>query len=341
MKIKLTHKFEDIISIENLLLAWKEFVKGKRNKPDVLLFQLNLMDNLLQLHEDLNNLKYSHGKYEDFFINDPKPRHIHKARVRDRVLHHAIYRILYPFFDKTFIADSFSCRINKGTHKAINRFRSFAYKVSKNNSRTCWILKCDIRKFFDNIDHRILKGILNEYISDQKILWLLGQIIDSFNKGNPHLNPPPPRGGGKTIGLPLGNLTSQLLVNIYMNKFDQFVKHKIKATYYIRYADDFVIFSENKNWLIDQIDMMRNFLFDNLGLELHPNKISIKTLAQGMDFLGFVNFFDHRVLRTKTKRRMLAKVSNNNLPSYLGMLKHCAGYKLELKIKEYGFNQHK
>ena len=161
MKIQFTHKFEEIISVENLLSAWQEFIKGKRNKPDVQIFSLNLMDNILQLHQDLASKTYKHGDYYAFYINDPKPRHIHKATVRDRLLHHAIYRILYPFFDRTFISDSYSCRINKGTHKAINRFRSFGYQVSQNNTKTCWVLKCDIRKFFASIDQTVLLLVLS------------------------------------------------------------------------------------------------------------------------------------------------------------------------------------
>src|SRR3989344_2955229 len=148
MKIQLSHNFEDIISTENLLEAWEEFVNGKRSKKDVQEFSLHLMDNILSLHQDLANHSYRHGGYKAFNISDPKPRSIHKANVRDRLIHHAIYRVLYPFFDRTFIADSFSCRLRKGTHKSLDRFRSFAYKASKNNTRTCWILKCDIRKFF-------------------------------------------------------------------------------------------------------------------------------------------------------------------------------------------------
>ena len=153
--------------------AWKEFIKGKRQRKDVQEFGLNLMDNILELHGDLVNHIYKHGGYQAFNICDPKPRNIHKATVRDRLLHRAIYRILYPFFDKTFISDSYSCRIGKGTHRAINRLREFAYKANKNNTRTCWVLKCDIRKFFASIDHDILIKILKEYIPDQNILWLL------------------------------------------------------------------------------------------------------------------------------------------------------------------------
>ncbi len=138
------------------------------------------MDNIFLLHRDLLHHIYKRGEYQAFKINDPKPRDIHKATVRDRLLHHAIYRKPYPFFEKTFAADSFSCRLNKGTHKAINRFRKFAYIVSKNNTRTCWILKCDIRKFFASIDHKILLNILAEYIPDKNILRLLENVISSF-----------------------------------------------------------------------------------------------------------------------------------------------------------------
>jgi retron-type reverse transcriptase len=138
-------KYENIVSAENLLLAWLEFLRGKRKRKDVAEFSFNFMDNILSLHSDLVSQTYSHGGYKAFKINDPKPRDIHKASVRDRLLHHAIYRKLYPLFDKIFISDSFSCRLNKGTHKAINRFREFSYKVSKNNTKTCWILKRDPR----------------------------------------------------------------------------------------------------------------------------------------------------------------------------------------------------
>ncbi|MDD5397272.1 MAG: reverse transcriptase domain-containing protein [Candidatus Moranbacteria bacterium] len=337
-KIQLSHTFEEIISLENLLLAWKEFECGKKSRKDVQDFSMHLMDNIFLLHNDLLNHTYKHGGYQAFKINDPKPRDIHKATVRDRLLHHAIYRILYPFFDKTFIADSFSCRNNKGTHKSINRFMEFGRKVSKNNTRTCWILKCDIRKFFANIDHEILLGILSEYIPDERIMALLENIIRSFSSTK------------EGVGLPLGNLTSQLFVNIYMNKFDQFSKHKLKSKFYIRYADDFVFFSEDKELLENLTIEISKFLFQELKLELHPDKVFIKTLASGVDFLGMVNFPNYHILRTNTKRRMLKKLKNKNidlqkglivaenfnqsLQSYLGMLKHCNGHKIQKEIEE-------
>jgi len=277
------------------------------------------MDNILALYQELASKTYEHGGYKSFHIFDPKPRHIHKASVRDRLLHHAIYRKLYTFFDRTFITDSFSCRKNRGTHKALNGFKAFGQKVSRNNTKICWVLKGDIRKFFQNIDHEVLMNTLSQHIPDKNILWLLKKVIESFSPG-----------------LPLGNLTSQLFVNIYMNEFDQFVKHKLKVKYYIRYADDFVILSEDKSELHNLIPKIRDFFQDTLRLELHPDKVFIKTLASGVDFLGWVHFPDNRVLRTATKRRMIKRIQDNlnpqTLNSYLGFLKHGNTYKLRKEI---------
>jgi len=324
MKITFRHDFDNIININNLLKAWQEFLEGKKKKLDVQEFQLRLMDNILSLHHDLSSSAYKHGGYQEFKINDPKPRTIHKATVRDRLLHHAAYRKLYPFFDDIFIADSFSCRVDKGTHRAINRFRDFARIVSKNNTRTCWILKCDIKKFFASIDQTVLLGILDGRIQDKRIMGLLRGIIVSFNSGKPG------------VGLPLGNLTSQLFCNVYMNEFDQFVKHRLKVKYYIRYADDFVLMSDNKNYLENAIPVLSGFLQDNLKLTLHPGKVFIKTLSSGVDFLGWINFPNHRILRSKTKNRMFTRLEKNQkietVNSYLGLLMHGNAYKVRNKV---------
>ncbi|MBI2065822.1 MAG: group II intron reverse transcriptase domain-containing protein [Candidatus Zambryskibacteria bacterium] len=326
MGIRLAHKYEHIISLENLLQAWKEFLNGKRSRKDVQIFERNLMSNIIALNRDLAGKTYRHSPYQAFNISDPKPRNIHKAAVRDRLLHHAIYRVLYPFFDRTFIHDSYSCRLEKGTHKAIEKFRSFAYVESQNHTRTVWILKCDIRKFFATIDHVVLKDILKHYIPDKDILWLLGQIVDSFQ---------PVKEG---VGLPLGNLTSQLLVNIYMNEFDQFMKRELKFKHYIRFADDFVLLSSDKNKLEELLVSIRKFLDERLKLELHPDKVFIKTVASGVDFLGWVNFPDHRVVRTVTKKRAIKGIQAKEakietVQSYLGLLKHGNTNKLINKIK--------
>jgi RNA-directed DNA polymerase len=320
------HGYKHIISVENLLLAWKEFLSGKKTRKDVLLFERHLMSNILALHEELSEKSYRHSNYHAFNISDPKPRNIHKALVRDRLLHHALYRELSPFFDRTFVATSYSCREYKGMHKAIDQFRRFSYKVSKNNMKTVWVLKCDIRKFFASIDQTVLIEILKEYIPDKDIVALLSTIIESFHSTE------------KGKGLPLGNLTSQLLVNIYMNEFDQFVKHSVNAKHYIRYADDFVFLSEDKEWLEAVLIKISIFLKEKLKLSLHPDKVFIKTLTSGVDFLGWVHFPDHRVVRTVTRKRMFKRIAlkegkTETVQSYLGLLQHGNAKKLALRVQ--------
>jgi len=281
-------------------------------------FSRNLLDNIISLHEDLANKTYQHGGYHSFYINDPKRRHIHKASVQDRLLHHAVYRLLYPFFEKTFIHDSYSCRLEKGVYKAIERFNAYASKTSKNDTKTAWILKCDIKKFFNSIDHKIL-------LEDKDIIWLLNNIIDSYHNIDK-----------RGIGLPLGNLTSQLFANVYMNVFDQWVKHRLKIKRYIRYADDFVFFGRDKQKLHFLVEPVGEFLLQRLGLTLHPQKIVQNTLSSGMDFLGWVHFPHYKKLRCKTRERMFRKIVDDPrdevFQSYLGLLSHGNTYKTEKEL---------
>ena len=360
MKNKITlPTYDEITTVENLLSSFKKFGKNKKYKTDVTEFTAQLFTNITDLHTDLHNNTYTHSAYTHFTIADPKKRDIHKSSVRDRVVHHMLYHALYPYFDSKFIHDSYSCRINKGTHRGIDRFKKFSRKCSCNNTRTCWVLKCDIRKFFASIKHQILKSILCKHIHEERLATLLENIIDSFcslppllgggaeerGRGGlntvPHPNPPLHRGGENTTGLPLGNLTSQLLVNIYMNKFDQFVKHRLKQKYYIRYADDFVFLADNKKELEKLLPSVRKFLWEQLRLELHPDKVFIKTIASGVDFLGWVHFTDHRVLRTATRRRMIRNLKDNqkieSVASYQGMLSHGNAWKLQKQHLD--FNQ--
>jgi len=320
-RIRFAHSYDSIISVENLLAAWKEFLRGKSGKRDVQEFQHRLMDNILALHRELAAGIYKHGSYHAFKISDPKPRDIHKAEVRDRLVHHALYRRLYPFFDRTFIADSYSCRRGKGTHRAMNRFRQFAHEVSKNHTCTRWVLKCDIKKFFASIDQRTLLDMVSSYIPDKRINALIAEIVGSFHSTE------------SDKGLPLGNLTSQLLVNVYMNEFDQFVKHTLNAKCYIRYADDFVILEPSRRRLDGFLPHIERFLAMRLNLHLHPDKVSIRSFASGLDFLGWVHFADHRVLRTATKWRMLKRVRGLEARgpavwSYRGMLLHGNAHRL-------------
>ncbi len=328
-----THTYDSIITLENVLSAWQEFRSGKKQKKDVQEFERNLMDNILLLYTDLKNKTYRHGGYHAFTINDPKKRDIHKATVRDRVAHHLLYNELCHYFNKKFIHDSYSCQINKGTHNALQRFSIFTRKVSKNYTKPCFILKCDIRKFFASIDHNILKQILVKYITDRDILKLLENIIDSFQTK-----------GRYQKGLPLGNLTSQLLVNIYMHEFDYFIKHHLKQKYYIRYADDFVFIDQSKNNLEKIIPIIQKFLTEKLQLEIHPQKLFITSIYSGIDFLGWIFFPKHIKLRTVTKRRMFKKLQNNNfaeksLQSYLGLLFHGNTWKLQQVLKNNKINE--
>jgi len=325
--MRLHNTYDTIISVDNLLVAWGEFLRGKKHRKDVERFSLHLTDNILSLHHDLEEKTYRHSSYTAFKVNDPKPRDIHKASVRDRLLHHAIYRVLYPHFDRKFIFDSFSCRRGKGTHRAINRFRKYVNLVSRNHTRTTWILKCDIRKFFANIDHEALIKILNSHLKDKNTIKLLEIVIMSFHTKN--------RPG---VGLPLGNLTSQLLVNVYMNELDHFVKRELKVKYYIRYADDFVVLNENKEYLENILSKISSFLETRLKLSLHPDKVFIKTIASGVDFLGWVHFPHHRIPRTSTKNRMFRNLKQNRkkstLDSYIGLLSYGNTYKLKQRIKD-------
>lgn len=332
----------DFISIEKLFQAWEEFRTGKKKKDDVLSFEYHLEDNLFNLYQKLKEKTYEHGSYKSFYVRDPKVRHIHKAKVADRVVHHLISKRLEKIFDKTFYEHSYSCRKNKGTHKAVKAFIKMARKASKNNTSKLYILKCDIKKFFASVDHQVLKNALGTKISDPYFLWLLDEVIDSFQMGltNAPLF---------SQGMPIGNLTSQLFANIYLDLLDQFMKHELKVKYYIRYADDFAILSENKSYLESLLFKIDKFLNQELKLSLHPNKISIRDYYLGIDFLGYIVFPYYVIPRTKTRRRLFKKIYkkiqavrnnqstlgslNQTTQSYLGHLSHANTFKLTQDVK--------
>ncbi|MCX6786188.1 MAG: RNA-directed DNA polymerase [Candidatus Komeilibacteria bacterium] len=222
-------------------------------------------------------------------------------------------------------------------HRAVKKLESFTRKESQNYNKIIYCLKCDIKRFFDSIDQRILFSLIKKEVIDQDTLWLIQKIIGSF-------------AGKSAKGLPLGNVTSQLFANIYLNKFDQFIKRDLKIQYYLRYCDDFIIIHQNREYLSKLISVIEKFLKNSLKLALHPNKVFIRKLKQGFDFLGYIVLPYHIILRTKTKRRMFKKMAkkkqeflvgkiseqsfNQSTQSYLGVLSHCKGYELKKKIKE-------
>ena len=326
--------YDQIISIEHLLQAWEDFRIGKRKRKDVQEFERNLEDNLFQLHYSLKAKIYQHGSYTHFNIYDPKFRHIHKACVIDRVVHHAIVSVIEEIFDRTFIYDSYSCRKNKGTHRGVKRLYVFVRKVSRNYTRTCFALKMDVKKFFASVDHDILLSLIKKKIGDADLIWLLENILKSFTREK---------------GIPIGNLTSQIFANIYLNELDQFVKHELSVRYYLRYADDFLILDSDREVLGSVQMKIEGFLKDYLKLELHPNKTIIRRYTQGIDFLGYIVLPHYILPRTKTKRRIFQKMRekklemkigvvskesfHQSLQSYLGFLKHASAHRLTKELK--------
>jgi retron-type reverse transcriptase len=330
--------FHKIISVENLFCAWREFKRGKNKSPDVQAFAFSLEDNIFTLHDQLLLGIWQPDPYVGFYIKDPKLRHIHKASVRDRVFYQAVFRVLDPVWEPKFIAHSFSSRVGKGTLAGVIAIESFARKASRNWTRKSYALSCDIRKFFDSIDHGILESLIARVISgnqEDQLLSLIYKIVRGFESSP-----------GK--GLPLGNVTSQLFANVYLNELDQFMKRKLEAQYYARYCDDFVIVSHDKFFLESVIPNISKFLEKELLMELHPNKIELRSFRQGVDFLGYVIRPHHRVFRTSTKQRVFRKLRIARelvakggmeqetlaamLHSYRGMLSHCRSHRLQKQL---------
>lgn len=341
--MKIWHNlYHQLTTKQNVFIGWKEFRVGKKRKKDVILFENDLDANLEDLYQTLKQKIYQPGEYIGFCIKDPKIRLIHKATVRDRVVHHIVSNKLGPIFEPTFIAHSYSCRKNKGTHRGVLVLQKMALKVSKNNSKICWSVKCDVRKFFASVNHKILFEILSERIRDEDFLNLLWKIISSFYSDRT-TDPKNKK------GIPIGNLTSQFFSNIYMNELDQFIKHELKVKYYLRYADDFVILSESKEYLEKIILPIEKFLNKKLDLGFHPNKIIFRKLSSGIDFLGYIIFPYHILPRTKTKRRLLRKIKakiddfksgkiteeklNETIQSYLGYLSHAKSHQFQKHLK--------
>ena len=327
-------------SISHIFRCWDQFKRGKRKRKDVQCFERHLEDNIFQLAEDLVTFQYKHAPYEQFYVTDPKQRHISKATVRDRLVHQVVYDTLTAVLDKKFIFHSLSSRLGKGTHIGVSLLQKMIRKVSANGTQPCYALKMDIRRFFDSVDHAILKSLLQKYIKDTSTLKVTDMIIDSFNLKTDQEG---------AVGIPLGNVTSQLFANVYLHELDDFIKQDLKKKYYLRYSDDFLILGSDKIHLESLIIRIQDFLTKNLKLELHPRKLIIRSLNQGIDFVGYVLFEKHILMRTRSKQRMKRRLKaayedyligksdvlpmDQKLQSYLGMLSHANQHNLAQSIK--------
>ena len=336
--------FQKVCSFENLLSAARKAQRGKRFQDQVSAFNFHLERELYRLQTELQTQTYRPGPYYEFHVYEPKLRKISAAPYRDRVVHHALCNIIEPIFDPTFIFDTYACRKGKGTHKAVDRFTEFSRKNT-------YVLKCDIKKYFPSIDHEILKTQLRRKIRDAQVLWLLDLIVDSSNpqeevreyfEGDDLLTVL-----ARKRGIPIGNLTSQFFANIYLNRFDHFVKENLRCRYYIRYMDDFVVLEKDKARL-HQVKVEMAAYLAGFRLKLHAHKCQVFPVKDGTDFLGYQVFPTHRRLRPSSVRRARrrlrglredydsGKISwadvNHSVQSWLGHVKHADTYGLRRAI---------
>lgn len=289
--------YSKLCSFENLYSAYLKARKSKRYKEYVLDFSWNVEKELIRLQGELVNKTYKHGEYYEFTLYDAKKREIKAAPFRDRIVHHAVCNIIEPIFDKGFIYDSYACRREKGTHKAIKRLDRFIQSTEEKwGKENVYCLKCDISKYFDSIEHNILFDLIKKRIKDSNTLWLIREIINSSFVYD--FKP-------RKAGIPIGNLTSQLFANLYLNELDIFVKHILREKYYLRYMDDFLILGSDKKILYKEEILLRGFLKENLKLELHPGKVSLCPISKGTYFLGYKIFREYKLLRKSTVVRFL------------------------------------
>ncbi len=279
--------FDDVVSYSNLYRAYRKALLGARRNEEQAHFYYNLENELVTLRRELVEETYNPGPYRYFMIFDPKEREIAIAPFRDRVVHHAIVNVLEPIYERRFIYDSYATRKGKGTLAAIKRAQSFLRE-----SR--YYIKLDISKYFASIDRNTLLEILQRKLKDARLLKLITRIV---------WNPP-----DEERGLPIGNMTSQFFANVYMDPFDHFVKDELKQRHYIRYMDDFVVFTDDRSGIRGLLDRMKAYLNDELGLKVKENGVVINTPMHGLGFLG-VRIFPSTVrLHRKNLTRCLRKI---------------------------------
>lgn len=293
--------FEKIISFQNLLKAARLAQRGKRFKTDTARFNFHLERELWQLQAELAEKRYEPGGYYHFTIHEPKERLISAAPYRDRVVHHAIHNILEPIFDPTFIYDSYATRKGKGTHAAIDRFQKFAQIKP-------YVLKCDIRKYFPSIDCEILLTLIERKVACAETLWLIKTVLESswkYGRGGTSFVASQP--ASQKTGIPIGNLTSQFFANVYLNGMDHYIQERLGCRYYLRYMDDFVVFHEDKRFLLSVKEAIKEYL-KGLRLLLHEEKCRVYKSSDGVPFLGMVIFPYRRRLKrdnvVRFKRRL-------------------------------------
>jgi retron-type reverse transcriptase len=288
-----------ITDFANLCAAARQAARGKRWRGNVIAFNFNLENELLQLQNELITQTYQPGPYRTFQIVEPKKRMISAAPYRDRVAHHALCNVIAPIFEKTFIRDSYANRAGFGTHRALRRFTKFARSGK-------YVLQCDIRQYFPSIDHEILKEVLRRKIKCPPTLRLIETIIDAGNEQETALHHFPGddlfTAYERRRGLPIGNLTSQFFANVYLSGFDHFVKENLRAAKYLRYVDDFALFSDDHAFLADSRLAVENFLA-RLRLKLHPVKTRISETRRGANFVGFRVLPDCIRVRAENLRR--------------------------------------
>jgi RNA-directed DNA polymerase len=307
---------ERLIDFCNLYLAYQKASKGKKSKANVIHFSNELEKELFQLRTELRDRTYIPGTYRTFHIYDPKKRMISAAPFRDRVVHHALFNLIEHDLESHYIFDTYANRVRKGTHRAIKRCQKYIKSYP-------YFLKADIRKYFPSIDHEILKMKLHQKIKCTHLQWLCDLIIDASNPQEPVVN----YFSGDDLfsphirkrGLPMGNLTSQSFANFYLSDFDHFVKQTLRLPY-VRYVDDFVLFSHDRQILVEAKTQIEKFLADHLRLQLHPLKTHICPSANGITFLGQRIFTTHRLLRSQNLRRFYKRLKKRLKDYHAGLI---------------------
>lgn len=280
--------FEKILNINNLTLAAYDTFKGKSTTVEVKNFRNDFFQNILRIREDLLQEKAEFGNYRKFVIFEPKKRIISAAPLAQRIIHHGIMNICHKYFDCHLIYDSYASRPGKGTHKAIRRVQS---KIRHHK----YFAKLDVKKFFDSIDHSILKKLLRRIFKDEAVLRLFDNIIDSHNE---------------IKGLPIGNLTSQYFANYYLSFLDHYMKEVVKAPVYVRYMDDVIIMGESKEQISYLVEKYKNYASEKLKLQIKPPIIGLT--SNGILFLGFKIYAYKLLLSGKGKRRFIKNINNLN-----------------------------